>query len=326
MFNLSLTACSFYLKKRNSRGEEHIYALNSSVRGESEDGNAYSFEDCEGMFRSFFQNYTSIQIDDDKQQTFKCDFDSYTYVDDENFRMYYIKILSGNYGSASDILDSDSQKIVYQKKASDIDTRPFYLFIIFPKDNKKVTVQKGMLIFQNVGPLGIKTITTSLIKKYFAEKFKSTLICSTISVDLFIKKIIKKENIKKLRITRNLRPSDTADRIYKGYGHETRELKNLNFSDDIWTKIISNIHWMAGHRSSVFEFEDIDYDNLKLIVDVGGRDRTIDIHNLSNLSIIEAIPDDIRMADGHPNLPKLVDHFKLVTNEYLNEMVLTIIP
>lgn len=326
MFNLSLTACSFYLKKRNSRGEEHIYALNKPVHGESESGEVYSFDDCEGMFRSFFQNYTLLQKDDDKQQTFKCDFDSYTYVEDENFKMYYLKILSGTYGSASDILDGDGEKTVYQKKASDIDSRPFYLFIIFPKDNKKVIVQKGMLIFQNVGPLGIKTITTGLMKKYFAENFKSTLICSTISVDLFIKKIIKKETIKRIRIARNLKPSDMADRIYPGYGHEVREIKNLNFKDSVWDKIMNSIHYMAGNKSSVFEFENVDYDNLKLIVDVGGRNRTIDIHNLSNLSIIEAIPDEIRMADGHPNLPKLVEHFKLVANEYLSEMVLTIIP
>lgn len=44
------------------------------------------------------------------------------------------------------------------KKSSDIDTRPFYLMIIFPKDNEKVTVQKGMFIFQMLGSLVSKLL------------------------------------------------------------------------------------------------------------------------------------------------------------------------
>ena len=66
------------------------------------------------------------------------------------------------------------------------------------------------------------------------------------------------------------------------------------------------------------------YENLKLIVDIGGRTRTINLHNLENLSIIESIPDEIKMADGHPNLELLIDHFKKVATEYLEEMVLHI--
>ena len=42
------------------------------------------------------------------------------------------------------------------------------------------------------------------------------------------------------------------------------------------------------------------------------------------LSIIEAIPDEIKMADGHPNLTMLIEHFTKVATEYLEEMVLHI--
>ena len=67
-----------------------------------------------------------------------------------------------------------------------------------------------------------------------------------------------------------------------------------------------------------------EYDNLKVIVDIGGRTRKINLHNIENLSIIEAIPDKIKMADGHPNLTMLIEHFTKVATEYLDEMVLNI--
>jgi len=66
------------------------------------------------------------------------------------------------------------------------------------------------------------------------------------------------------------------------------------------------------------------YDKLKVNVSIGGKERTIDLHNLENLSIVEGIPNDIRMPDGLPNKAKLLAHFKNVTNEYLSEMVLRI--
>ena len=74
----------------------------------------------------------------------------------------------------------------------------------------------------------------------------------------------------------------------------------------------------------MFEFENNSYDTLKVVVDIGGRNRTIDLHNLDNLSIIEAVPDEIRQADGHPDKEMLIEYFKQVASEYLEEMVLRI--
>lgn len=87
---------------------------------------------------------------------------------------------------------------------------------------------------------------------------------------------------------------------------------------------MDKIRYVAGGRYNLFEFEQVEYDNLKVIVDIGGRTRKINLHNLENLSIIEAIPDEIKMADGHPNLPMLLEYFTKVATEYLEEMVLHI--
>ncbi|CBL41272.1 hypothetical protein CK3_15960 [butyrate-producing bacterium SS3/4] len=238
--------------------------------------------------------------------------------------MFYTRIYSGVYGSSSDIIDGSTQKVKYKKKSSDIDTRPFYLMVVFPKDSERVVVQKGLFIFQNVGQFGVKTITTTLMQEFFSKGFHITLKCNTISPDLFVRKIIRQDNIKKLVMVKNIKSSDTSDNVRKGYGSEIREIGNLYFTEKMWSRMMDKIRYVAGGRYNLFEFEQIEYDNLKVVVDIGGRTRKINLHNLENLSIIEAIPDKIKMADGHPNLTMLIEHFTKVATEYLEEMVLHI--
>ena len=324
MYNLSLTACSFYLKKTNSKGNSQVFNLNIPFDIDLKDNSKYYFRDLSELFIAFFENHKTLIKDDTKQQSFCCVYDKKNYCETALFRMYYVKICSGIYGSSSDIIDGNTEKVRYKKKSSDIDIRPFYLMIIFPKDNEKVIVQKGMFIFQNVGQFGVKTITTTLMQKFFSDKFGITLKCNTIAPDLFVRKVIRKDNIKRLLMIKNVKSNDIADNIGAGYGSEIREISNLCFNETMWSKIMDKIRFVAGGKYNLFEFEQKEYDNLKVVVDIGGRNRTINLHNLENLSIIEGIPDDIRMADGHPNLPMLIEYFQKVATEYLTEMVLHI--
>ena len=309
MFNLSLTACSFHLRKLNSKGNNKIYDLNKPLTIKDSEGIDHQFSDLSEIFVAFFNSCAKITKDDVRQQTFMCEYNSGNVVETNDFRMLYVKINSGIYGNSSEIFDGKTQRSVYKKKATDIDTRPFYLMVIFPRDNKKVTVQKGMLIFQNVGPFGVKTITTELMQEYFSREFGITLKCKTIAPDLFVRKVITKENTKKLIMIKNVQSSDMADNLSKGYGTEVRELSQLRLSGEMWAKWKDRMRYVSGKKYSLYEFEGTEYNNLKVVVDIGGRTRTIDLHNIENLSIIEGIPDEIRMVDGHPNLSKLIDHF-----------------
>lgn len=323
MFNLSLTACSFFIRKTNSRRASKIFPLNSPIKGSFEESE-YCFPDAQGLFVEFFNHYKDMVDDDSRKQTFSCEYDPSFKDETDGFRLMYAKILSGSYGSSSDIVDPQTKQIKFSKTADDIDVRPFYVFIILPKGSPEVTVQKGMLIFQNVGPYGIKTITTEYMQSFFSSQFGISLNCRTIAPDLFIKKVIRKDNTKKLVMVRNVVSADVTDRTSLGYGKETRIVGNLCFTDAQWPPFFNTIKWVAGGKHHLFEFEHKSYDTLKTIVDIGGRLRTIDLHNLDNLSIIEAIPDEIRMPDGHPDREMLIEYFKKVAAEYLEEMVLQI--
>lgn len=322
MFNLSLTACSFYFKKTYSRKLNKIFLLNSEIAGVHNE-QEYSMVDAKELFEMFFRAHENMEKDDVKKQTFSCKYKELFSHDTAGFRMIYAKIQSGIYGTSSEIYDADAKRIKLKKSATDIDVRPFYLFVVLPKDSESLQVQKGILIFQNVGQFGVKTITTELMQAFFSTQYGITIVCKTIAPELFIKKVIRKDNIKKLVMVKNVKSADDAD-IGMGYGKEVREIGDLCFTDNLWSKIYNKILWVAGGKSNLFEFEQKRYDTLKVVVDIGGRNRKIDLHNLENLSIIEAIPDEIRMADGHPKEDMLIEHFTKVAAEYLDEMVLRV--
>ena len=276
------------------------------------------------MFEEFLLSCSNVINCEDIQKTFSCDYKDEYKGEPEDFYYMYAEISSGTYGSASEIRDTDTKKIVYEVSADKSTEKKFYLFIVLPKDSGQVKVQKGLFFFQNVGAHGVKTITTELMIKYFSTQYGVSLKCNTVAPSIFINTILKKENIKKLIMVRNHLSDDAADNNGIGYGTETRTISNIRPSDSLWETIKRGILWCSQGRHNLFEFERVNYDKLKLVVTIGDKERTINVHNIENLSVIEQIPDEIRMADGYPNKEKLLEHFVTVACGYLKEMALQI--
>lgn len=321
MANLSLTACSFHLKPTKS--QKKVFEINREIKVEK-DEQVITFENCSVIFKSFFGAYSNSISDDGKKKTFNCSFDETYQGETEGYIYMYALIKSGNYGSASEIKNIDTNEVVHKKKPNEAEEKPFYLFIVIPKDNTRVTVQKGMLLFQNVGPYGVKTITTEYMQKYFSENFGITIKCKTIAPDLFVKKILKKENISKIIMTKNHKSTDSSDKLSCGYGVETRMLSNLRLDESLWQKLSVRMNHFIKGKANLFEFEQHRYDDLRVEVMIGNKQRRINLNYIDNLSIIESIPDSILGLDGNPRKDLLVEHLKGVASEYLNEMVLQI--
>lgn len=321
MFKLSVTACSFYVKKTNSKGNSHIYDLNEEIAYKDEN-NKENTTDIIAIFKDFFASHTGNITDDIKQKTFSCENIEGCEGETDDFRYIYTIVHSGNYGSSADIKNINNGKIKYLKGPDEAEERPFYLFIVIPKSTGDV--HKGMLLFQNVGPYGVKTITTDYIRNFLSNKYNISLIWRGISPKLFVDKIVKRTNVNKLIMIKNHKSSDDADKLQLGYGQETRVVGNLSFSENRWNKINEKIQYFIAGKYNLFEFENEQYDKLKVYVKIGNSNRTIDLHNLDNLSIIEQIPDAIADTNGHPKKDMMLEHFKNIANDYLKEMVLSV--
>lgn len=148
MFNLSLTACSFHLRKTNSKGNTKNFNLNMPLTLQKDDGAEETLQDLSEIFVQFFEKHKTLVKDDVKQQSFRCEYNKENYLETTDFRMFYTKIYFGVYGSSSDIIDGSTQRIKYKKKSSDIDTRPFYLMVIFQKIVRMLRFKKAYSFFR----------------------------------------------------------------------------------------------------------------------------------------------------------------------------------
>lgn len=324
MSSISITACSFYLRRKNTKTIKGIYNLNDPISLPNSSGLETTYPNIFIIFKNFFERYKLMEIDDEKQQSYKCEFNEKDRIETNDYIVYCARVYSGDYGSTSDIINLQTKKIKYQKKIDDIDVKPFYIFIVIPKDSQEKKVQKGMLIFQNIGPYGIKTITTEQMQDFFSQQYNISIQCNCIASKLFIERILRKDKVKKLYLIKNYKSKDIADNISKGYGTEIRVLANLELNENQWQNIINSVKYASQGKYNLFEFEHKKYDNAKINVKVGEHERTINVHNIDKLSIIEDVPDEIKNKDGHPDKSKLIDYIKTVVEDYLSEMILKI--
>ena len=232
------------------------------------------------------------------------------------------RINSGAYGIESNITDIKTNEIVYKKKENHADIKPFYFFLAIPTKNDKYEIEKGIIIFQNIGVYGIKTITMRKLKEYLSEFFKLSLYSGNICPEVFVERLLKDNIINKLIVIKNNVSEDAADNIGIGYGKQEVSYSRLIMKDSMKEKLMNYIK----SRNRIFEIEDAKYDQVKVNVqDASGRIRTINLNSIDNLSLIESIPNEIRLSNGYPDQDKMLEHFKKVTNEYMEKMIFKII-
>jgi hypothetical protein len=236
---------------------------------------------------------------------------------DEKFNHLLMEIESGRYGYKSNITDKETQKVAYQQKETDAPLMKFYLTILVPKIIENAKVFKGFMFFQNYGQYGVKTETIRGMKKYFSEIFNSILWVGNISPEIFVETMLKAESIKKIYFVRNNISCDAVDNVRFTYGKEQRVLEKMKLTEEF----ISKLRGYLSGSNRIFEFESKDYNDVKLCVDMGGRDRIIGLNNIENVSIIESLPDDLKNVDGDIITERLVSIVCVQAKEYLKRVI-----
>lgn len=319
MNDLSITACSFHTRRKNKKGIEGICSLNKpSIYKDKDNEEEKEFLNFMEIFMDFWKKHGKYNNNVEEQKLFS--FDQMVKIEGEerDYKYFMGKVNSGAYGVESEITDIETNKVVYKKKGKDADIKPFYFFIAIPKENEKYEVEKGIIIFQNIGVYGIKTITMKYLKEYLSKYFNTSIYSGNICPEIFVERLLKDSRINKLIVIKNNISEDTSDNIGIGYGRQEVSYSKLTMKDGMKERLIS----FTKSRNRVFELEDAKYDQVKVNVeDASGRVRTINLNNIDNLSVIESLPKEIRMANGYPNQEKILEHFKKVTDEYMEKMI-----
>ncbi|KYC44580.1 MAG: hypothetical protein APG10_01604 [Candidatus Methanofastidiosum methylothiophilum] len=193
---------------------------------------------------------------------------------------------------------------------------PFYFLLHIPENR-----DESIFILQRFKQLGIK----SLMEKNFRRFFIADLSDFEFEINNFIPEYIvdyylRKGKMKKLTFIKYGLSSDFAERI--------GDHKEEDFTTELSVharprKEIPIIEQFLSCRqkkedlSSLFSFNDFEYNTIRMEVKIGGNKRTVDFSNLYKLRAYFDITSDIIIGDnGHPTF----DSIDKVARELLKEV------
>lgn len=316
---LSIRAYSFSLRKQYSRRPDKVYGLNGELRFPYKDINGeereYIYQDSMKLFRDFLDHHEEIVDKTDNQQLFSCRFEEEGRA--ESFRYMIFSVFSGYYGYASRVIDRTTKNVVYRKTRNQADMRRFYVTIVIPFDRRTAAAKRGLIFFQETGVYGVKTVTASAIQKYVSVKLNVTFRTQNLAPDFYLEKIFEQGMLQKIRVARNSRSADLADRLYAaGFGREERTFVPLRVTKELKKKL----KHISESDYNFFTFDGIEYPDVKMEVKIGDRVRTVDLHGLEDLSVEEALPPELLKADGTIPVEEFRERMLTVSREYLEHL------
>ena len=252
--------------------------------------------------------------DENGKKLFKILKNGFVVEENDNFRYVYLEVESGTYGFDSNIVDTRTKEISYVRKKEEAEVFNFRMFFAVPKGDN---VYKAIMLFQNIGQYGIKSIISKYIHKFFSEELNLYTTTGNVCPEMVVKKLLENNKINKLIYTKNNISNDDSDIEKIGYGKEERVLTKI-YNTNMVRNLISS--YLNGNNR-VYEFENVDYDDLKVVCDVFGKERKFSVNNIDKLSIIEGIPNEILNENNDIDDCKLKQHFINISEEYLEHMV-----
>ena len=230
----------------------------------------------------------------------------------------------GGYGHGSMLLDVQADTISYERQLNDAELIPYFYLIKIPP-----TVNRGIIIFQKLGNLGVK----EMFYKDFNEYFKNAHQDYVLEIDPLIPNDLVTQylenRIVKIRLIKYGFPSDIADVPRDGIPQETegetefvlKAKKNGSFPSHMVNMLKNNIKDFLGSNDSsvgsILEVKNFQADNVKIEVRIGNSYRTVDLSNTERLSFSEDISGRVKinLNTGHPEF----DSIEKLAESFLND-------
>lgn len=314
---LSIRAYSFSFKKYRSWGSDKVYKLNNELRFPAPNDMEYVYSSAFDLFRDFIISNEQMDDKEGSQQLFRCTFDSSKEGETDVYRYLIFSVHSGYYGFPSDLIDRTTKQTVYRKTKDQADVKEFYVMVVIPKNSELASPTRGLIFFQEIGVYGIKTITATAMQEFFSKKLGLTFFSQNLAPDFYLDKLFATGIIKKIRLARNIASADSADRLYgESVGREERAITPLRVTDELKRKL----RHVAENGYNFYTFDNINYPEVKMEVTIGDRTRIINLHGIEDLSVEEALPDELLLPDGTVSLDAFTAHMHTVATEYLEHL------
>ena len=314
MIKHGLLVCSFNLKHKYTRGEEKdLISLNDSYEF---DGNKY--KDFFELFKGFVDNYSEFHNDDKLMKMFAIKRDSIKEKHTDEYGILSGIIESGSYGIESKITDVETKEVMYNRKKTDADNKDFQFLIYIPKGKTSDAVIKGILMFEMIGSYGVKTITVENMRTFFGEKYGLTLETRSISVRIFIEKLLREQKLNRITMIRNAVSRDPADNMFVSVGREEKSYIKPKLTDSWVAKLLRFID--GSDVNEVFETPDGVMEDICMSFSHMGRNKTVRLSNIDKFSMIEDIPQSV-YSGNEVEREKLKQYMEETAEKYAEKMV-----
>ena len=313
MITHGLLICSFYLKKKYSRSENEILQLNQEYEY---DGTLYN--NVFSLFNGFVQNYMELADDEKMMKMFAIDYNSVKYEEKDGYTIESGIIHSGAYGTESEITNKTTKEVVYRRGKDDADIKQFDYMIFVPSDEDDKKVTKGIILFETIGTYGVKTITTRNMKGFFSEKYGLTLETRSISVRIFMEKLLKDNKLNRVTLIKNSVSKDPADNMFANVGREELTYISPKLKDSWILQLLEHLDGTSD--DDIFEVNNEVYEDIKLTFSHAGRTKTVRLNDVDRFSMIEDIPDYIYNGNNIDR-EKLVKHMEKTAQDYAGRMI-----
>ena len=317
MISSGLLVCSFYLKKKFSRCNDNVIDLNRKINDEESNS---EYADIFELFNFFLNDASRTKDDEHSMKLFSVLPETITNYDSETYRATSFVVNSGSYGLESEITDRISGQIKYKRTRDDADIKQFYCLIYVPKDVDGTSIQKGIMLFQTLSTYGIKTITTQEMKEFFSKK-GITLETRSVSVRMFMEKIIENGSLKKVTLVKNAVSPDSSDNMFISTGREEKSYIKPKLKQNWINKFLDFLD--GKDQDDIFEINDEKFQDIRITFSVSGKSRTIRVNDIDRFSVVEEMPDSI-FNNGKYSKERLINHMITVAETYKSKMVFRI--
>ncbi|MGC4999138.1 hypothetical protein [Streptomyces sp. DT195] len=238
-------------------------------------------------------------------------------------RHIQVTLARGEYGVTSQFEERGSGNPRFNRELSDVEMLRFRSLVILPKGR-----EVGLLLTERVGNRGVYTAFSAGLRRAFRKRFPEYVVeVNNLAPEAALSRVLGQGNIKKIRLVRNSIPGDIADR-YELNQHE----RVLGTFETVITaprrsflakKAIEKVISGDTEVSSLLDWQDANYDDLRVEVQVGRSTRTVSVSSGKTPLVTFDIDQELLDHDGNLSDGIFYQEAQKIAVELAEDMSLT---
>ncbi|NLU74397.1 hypothetical protein HCC61_17205 [Streptomyces sp. HNM0575] len=210
-------------------------------------------------------------------------------------RRLCVKLALGSYGKQSRIRNRETGEVLFQKEEEHVDLSDLRNYLILPE-----AADTGFLFTERLHGQGLRSVLESSFRKAFDAKYPGyTIEFNNVMSEAAYKTYLEQGEIKAIRLVRTSIPDDLAA-VFEVEEEEMgtletilRPRRNKSFRKNKIQDVLS------GDRdvSSVLQWRDVQYSEVKVQVKVGGTMRTVSVSSGTTPAMLYDLDEELN-KDG----------------------------